>query len=505
MKPFGRKRPRDKQKDIHHETIGLSVDEDRSLSLNVHQNERMLRDIFQNCSDVVFRSISMKNSASMLMVYIDGLVDKEVLEEAVLQRLVLQPQGSNSESLGTRLSQQLVAIADTKTVLKLHQVVRGIVKAKVALMADGENTALIASVQKFQQRAVEEPSNEAAIRGPRDSFTETLRVNTMLLRRRIASPRLKMESFTVGELTQTDVVLAYMDGLAVHSVLQEVRNRIRDICMKGILGAGYVEENIQDYPLSPFPQVQNTERPDVAVSSLLEGKVAIVTDGTPFVLILPTTFWAGLQAADDHYERFLYSVFRRAVRYIMAIISLVLPATYVGLTTFNPSMLPDRLVQSISTAREITPFPTVIETILMEIVFEGLQEAGIRLPHQMGPIVSIVGALVIGEAAVRANIVSAPIVIVVALTGIASYAMPRYSFGVPFRMLRFGLVILAGIFGLYGVAVGITLILIHLVTLESFGVPYFTPVAPLVLYHLRDVLLRTPRWNKNWLQRRHEG
>ena len=310
-----------------------------------------------------------------------------------------------------------------------------------------------------------------------------------------------MESFIIGEVTQTDIVLAYVEGIAVHSVVEVVRKRLQQISFKGIIDSAYIAEFIEDAPLSPFPQIQDSERPDVVAASLLEGKVAILSDGSPFVLILPVTIWGGLQAPDDHYERFGFVVARRMLRYIMSLVSLTLPAIYVALTTYNPDMLPASLYQSIATVRERSPFPTVIEVTLVDFVFEGLQEAAIQMPSQLGPIVSIIGGLVIGEAAVRTHLVSAPVVIVVVMTGIASFSVPRYGLGIPFRLLRFGLLLFAGLFGVYGISVGLIAILIHLVTRESFGIPYFTPVVPLILQRLKGIFMHTPRWTPKSRQR----
>ncbi|QSO54277.1 spore germination protein [Alicyclobacillus curvatus] len=467
------------------------------LSANVAKNEQILRDILGNCSDVVFRSIQVPGQPRILIVYVDGMVDTKVLEENVIKPWIvseLPDSFSNRRKPGKMLEQQLVAVAQTQTVTTVKMVIDSVLKANVAILAEGEDHALSATLTGFEKRAVEQPKTETSVRGPKDSFTESLRTNTVLLRRRIANPRLKIESFTIGELTHTDCAMAYLDGLAVDSVIQQVREKIRHMKQKGVIDSAYITESIEPVPLSPFPQIGDTERPDVTVAHLLEGKVAILVDGTPFALILPISFWAGLQSPDDYYERFSYVIARRFVRYVMVMTSLTLPAVYVAVTTYNPDMLPGSLMQSIATAREAAPFPTVIETACGEFVFEGLQEAGLRMPSQLGPIVSIIGALVIGEAAVRTNLVSAPIVIVVSMTGIASFAIPRYSFGTPFRLLRFGLLLLAGTFGMYGLSVGMIAILIHVVTLESFGAPYFTPVAPLALKHLRDVLIRTPRW-----------
>jgi hypothetical protein len=263
------------------------------------------------------------------------------------------------------------------------------------------------------------------------------------------------------------------------------------------LGSGYIEEFIEDAPFSPFPQIQNTERPDVVCASLAEGKIAIVVDNTPFVLIVPMTFWTGLQAAEDYYERFLYTTFIRWVRFALLNIALFFPSLYVAITTFHPQLLPTNLIISVAAAREGIPFPAVVEAIIMEFMFEALREAGIRLPKPVGSAVSIVGALVIGQAAVQAGIISAPMVIVVAATGIASFGIPRYNLGIAYRMLRFPILILAGMLGIFGVIVGAISILIHLVTLRSFGVPYLSPLAPRGNGSLKDVLVRAPRWSMN--------
>ncbi len=259
--------------------------------------------------------------------------------------------------------------------------------------------------------------------------------------------------------------------------------------------SGGIEEFIEDNAFSIFPQIHKTERPDVVVSSLLEGKVAILEDGMPFALIAPITFWTSFQAAEDYYERFLYSTFIRLLRISLFILAGLLPSIFVAVTTFHPQLLPTNLLVSIAAAREGIPFPAVVETLLMEIVFEALREAGLHLPKPTGAAISIVGALVIGEAAVSAGIVSAPVVIVVGLTGISSFAIPRYNFAIAFRMLRFPILLLSGSLGLFGTVFGIVVILIHLVNLRSFGVPYFAPVAPQILGNLKDVLIRAPKWS----------
>lgn len=468
------------------------------LDNNVFVNDQVLKQIFANCSDIVFRPIIVKGQTKLLLIYIDGLVDTNLLDQVVLKPMMFEgmPRGvENAESIGRIIEEQLVAISQVKVVYKVSEVVEGILKSNIAVLTDGENKALIADLKGFEKRGVEEPHAELSVRGPRDGFTETLRINTSLIRRRIRNAKLKMESITVGQVSQTDIVIAYIDGIVSNAVLEEVRKRIQRIQIDEVLESGYIEEFIEDVPWSPFPQVQNTERPDVVCSSLFEGKVAIFVDNTPFILVVPMTFWSGLQAVEDYYERSIYTTFVRFIRYVLLNIALLLPSLFVALSTFHQQLIPTNLLISIATSREGVPFPTVIETLLMEFMFEGLREAGIRLPKPIGSAVSIVGALVIGQAAVQAGIVSAPVVIVVATTGIASFGIPRYNLGTAYRILRFPMLIFAGLLGLYGVIAGIFLILIHLLGLRSFGVPYMSPVAPYIPGNLRDVFIRAPRWS----------
>ncbi|WP_334072450.1 MULTISPECIES: spore germination protein [Paenibacillus] len=473
-------------------------DQADSLAAAVSANEQVFKQIFADCSDIVFRSVTIHGQPRLLLIYFDGLVNANILDQVVLKPMMFEglPLGTESADLpGALIEEQLLAIAQVKTAHRVSEVVEGILKANIAVLTDGENKALLTDLSGFEKRAIEEPTAELSVRGPRDGFTETLRTNTSLIRRRIRSEKLKMESLAIGEFTRTDVVIAYLEGVVSDSVLEEVRRRIRRIQIDGVLESGYIEEFIEDVPWSPFPQIQNTERPDVVCSSLLEGKVGILVDNTPFVLIVPMTFWSGLQAVEDYYERFLYTTFVRLIRYSLLNISLLLPSLYVSLSTFHQQLIPTDLLISIAAAREGVPFPTVVEVILMEFMFEGLREAGIRLPKTIGSAVSIVGALVIGQAAVQAGIVSATVVIIVATTGISSFAIPRYNLGTAYRMLRFPVLILAGILGLYGVIAGVFIIAIHLLGLRSFGIPYMSPMAPQIPGSLKNVLIRAPRWS----------
>lgn len=308
-----------------------------------------------------------------------------------------------------------------------------------------------------------------------------------------------MVPFVLGRHTKTNVVLAYMKGIADPRVIEEVTSRIEDIEINGVLETGYLEELIEDNPYSPFPQVQYTERPDTISAQLLEGRFAILVDGTPFALSGPVTAVQFMQATEDYYERYMIVNMLRWLRYIFLFLSLLLPAIYIAIITYHHDMLPTNLLYTIAATREAIPFPALIEALIMEISFEALREAGIRLPKTVGQAVSILGALVIGQAAVEAGIVSAPMVIIVSITGIASFTIPRFNFAISIRMLRFPIMILAGVFGLYGIIIGVMWIVMHMCSLRSFGVPYMSGLAPFKVNEFKDIFIRVPWWKMNHL------
>ncbi|WP_151736015.1 spore germination protein ['Paenibacillus yunnanensis' Narsing Rao et al. 2020] len=451
---------------------------------------------FQNCSDIMYRSCSIGGVDRATLIYVDGMCDTRALDEFVLRPLqeYLRHDPLVDEHRDAELQGIFIPTLKLRAVYDAQEVIKGVLCGETAVLIEGNNFALLADLVKLEQRSIEEPTSEKVVRGPRDAFMESLRTNTTMLRRRIRSSKLKLESMTLGRLTETAIVIGYMEGIVKDSLVQEVKSRLQKIDIDGIIHSSNIEEYIEDKAFSPFPQIQNTERPDVAVSSLLEGKVIIITDNTPFVLILPMTYWSGLQAVDDYTDRFIYATFVRWIRYTFVHISLLLPSLYVALTTYHLQVIPTPLVVSIASAREGVPLPAVAEALIMEFIFEGLREAGIRLPQQVGPAVSIAGALVIGQAVVAAGIISTPMVIIVSLTGIASFAFPLYNLGTAYRMMRFPLLIIAGILGFYGIVLFLILLSVHMVTLKPFGVPYMAPYAPRSIGNLNDVLVRAPKY-----------
>ncbi|MGG1661075.1 spore germination protein [Brevibacillus sp. NRS-1366] len=465
------------------------------LYKELEKNEAALRDLYSNCSDVVYRSFFIGGSIKALVIYIDGLSNNEELDRSVLSSLM---HGKTSKETNARkLLEKTISVSKWRELQTLEACLESIANGCPVLLIDQQETAVSVGLEKWEKRAIEEPVAEGVVRGPREGFTESINVNTAMLRRLIKSPALKMELMQIGGYTKTKVVLAYIDGIVDPTLVTEVKARLSRIDIDGILESGYIEELIEDHPASPFPQILSTERPDVACGNLLEGRIVILVDGTPFILVAPTTLLALLQSSEDYYQRSFASTAIRLLRYLFTAMSFLLPSLYVALITFHHEMVPTSLLISMASSREAVPFPALVEALMMEVTFEALREAGVRLPKQVGAAVSIVGALVIGQAAVQAGLVSAPMVIVVAITGIASFMIPHYIAGIAIRLLRFPMMFLAGTLGLLGIMLGIIATVVHLCTIRSVGVPYLAPFGPLKSKEFKDTLVRSPWWMLN--------
>ena len=468
------------------------------LTGNLNHDIQEFKMIFERSSDIVYREFQVGCQKGTL-IFLDGLVSTELMDADILKPLFNygkdQVCPSEIHLIKQLLLEQVITAAQISEGQKIGDVIDHVLSGDTAVLIDGMQQALFISLQQWDKRSVEESSTEPVVRGPREGFTENLRTNTTLIRRRLKTPKLKMESATVGRLSKTNIVMTYLEDIADESLVAEVRKRIHRIDIDAVLESGYIEELISDNPFSIFPQVAYTERPDKVVGNLLEGQVGILIDTTPFCLIAPQTFFQFLQGTEDYYLRYPVASFIRFIRYLFLLISLLLPSLYIAVTTFHQEMIPTSLLLSVASSRETVPFPAFVEALIMEISFEGLREAGVRMPRPVGQAVSIVGALVIGQAAVQAGIVSSPMVMIVALTGIASFINPSYNLGNSIRILRFPMMILAGVMGLYGVLLGAIALQIHICRLRSFGVPYFSPVAPMDADSiLKDVIIRAPRW-----------
>ncbi|GIM46183.1 spore germination protein [Collibacillus ludicampi] len=464
--------------------------QDVNLYSDVEQNMQVLRSMYTDCEDIVFRSFAIGVTTKAYLVYIEGLSNKEEIDKNVLTPLMHE----SVVSLNDLLDGERIPVSDVKEIKTFGECIEQISIGNSVLLLDTEDRGISLALAKFEKRRIEEPVAESVVRGPREGFTESIVVNMSLLRRRIKSPALKMKSLKIGRYTQTKVVVAYVEGIVDQTLVEEVMNRLKRIDYQGVFNSGEIEEFIEDNPFSPFPSLLDTERVDVVTYSLLEGRVAILTDGSPTVLVAPTSFFSLLQSPEDYHQRFLIGTAIRWLRFLFVGLSLLLPSLYVAILSYHQEMLPTTLLLTVAASREEVPFPAFVEAFLMEVTFEALREAGVRLPKQVGAAVSIVGALVIGQAAISAGLASSPMVMVVALTGIASFMIPRFTAGIALRMLRFPMIILAGTLGILGIMIGIIAIVVHVCSIRSFGVPYLQPIAPLKVRSILDTIVRAPVW-----------
>lgn len=474
------------------------------LSDQIDENIRILKDIFRGCGDVIFREflLAQKEQIKLALIYTEGLNDTKQTSSQIMRALSLELPVATSKERITKsnalhyIKMRGLCLQQVEENRKLQDIVNATLSGETVLLVDGHDRALILENKKWESRGIEESSTEVVVRGPRDSFVENIETNISLLRRRIQNPSLKVENMRLGEVTKTSVALLYIKGIAADGLVEEARRRLSRIKIDGVLESGYIEEFISDNPLSVFPSLAHTDRPDRVTAYLLEGRVAILVNGTPVALTAPHVFLEAIQAPEDYYERSIFMSSIRLLRVMSLLIALALPSFYIAIVSFHQEMLPTPLLLSIAAQRETVPLPIFVEVLLLELAFEIIREAGIRLPRPVGQAVSIVAALVIGEASVSAGMVAGASIIAVALTAMASFTV-YYSGSLSFRLLRFPLMVLAASLGLFGMIAGIIFILVHMASLKSFGVAYLEPFAPIVPGDLKDSLVRVPWWAMN--------
>ncbi len=486
-----KKRTQDKEnQDTNHQ--------EELIQISLSDNLNIIKQKTGNSSDVVIREIKIGENYDMrtAIVYIEGIVDNQSIQEYMLQSIMKDNNKNkiNRYNVIDLFSKDIMTIGNISPITNFDDLFGALMAGDTLILVDGVEQALSASTAGGEKRSIAESTTEMVVRGPKGAFTESLGTNTAMVRRIIKTPDLWMESIKVGRVTKTDVTFMYIHGIANNKVVNEVRERLERIDIDSILESGYIEQLIEDQTATPFPTVYNTERPDVVAGNLLEGRIAIFVDGTPFVLIAPAVFIQFFQSAEDYYARFDIATSIRLLRILMFMLSLIAPATYVAVTTFHQEMVPTTLIVAIAAQREAVPFPAFVEALLMELTFEILREAGIRLPKAIGSAVSIVGALVIGQAAVQASIVSPAMVIIVSITAIASFATPSFNMAISARLIRFLFMIGAATFGFYGIILCLLMMVVHLCSLRSFGIPYMSPFAPFTLVDNGDTILRLPWW-----------
>ncbi len=496
---YKRKRMKDMPKDNIKQEENFN---DINLEEDLDKNVSVFRSIFKDDDTIIFRWFENQhnNLIKLCIIFVDGMINSEIVNENIIRPIVSSNTLKSDKTIVDRLCNKIIVSNNVEKTRSLSKLVSSIVNGDTVLLTEGSKDALIISSKGWQTRSIEEPETEKTLRGPREGFTESLLINLSLLRRKLKTSDLKFKYRTIGVRSNTKVCICYIQGIANEKILQELYRRLDAINIDGLLDSGYIQEIIRDRPFSLFKTLGSTERPDTVAGKLLEGRIAILVDGTPVALTLPSLFIEYFQVSDDYYVNFYFSSIGRLLRIFGFLITISLPAIYVALITYHPEMIPTSLIMNISAAREGVPFPTIVEAIGMLFVFELLRETGLRMPTFMGQALSIVGALVIGQAAVDAKFISAPMIIIIALTGITGLMLPRIKGAVIIIRLLF--LFLASFLGLYGYVLGMAGLLIHLLEINAFGIPYMYKLMQIdPLEELKDTAIRAPWWYMKYRQR----
>ncbi|MDI6823761.1 MAG: spore germination protein [Bacillota bacterium] len=466
---------------------------------HLDDNEKWLRSVLGDSSDLVLRRAQVLGPRGAwreaLVCYMEALADPAAVADAIMRAVTYE-----AGLLGTRLRPPpagepvLVHVASLRWVREWREVLHGVLSGDTVLFLEGEDRALICATRGFETRTIEEPALESTLKGPREGFVESIGVNMSLLRRWVKTPRLRFHRLILGDLMNVRVEVAYVEGLAGRELVDELLSRLNRIKLEDPLGSNAVAEFISDTPLAPMPLVLATERPDRAAAALVEGRIVILVDNTPYALIVPCDMGMVLTSPEDHFVNSFFAFLNRTLRLLALIITLTAPGLYVALTTFHTEMLPTAFFLRLQAAREGVPLPSLAEAVVMGVVFELLREAGLRMPRQVGQAVSVVGALVIGDAAVRAAVISPIMLVVVGITAITAFAIPGYVALVAMWIPRLSFTVAAGVLGLFGLAAAVTVTLYYGLSLRSFGLPYFYPYVPSTLSDLKDLVFRAPAW-----------
>ena len=432
------------------------LEESRKVSANLRENEKYLRSRLENCSDILIRPMRLgdKHKVDCLMVYIEVAVSNMMLDDSALGKMINHFWEISPEDIQEFVRHNSLGIADVKKLENLDESIDAMLAGNAVFFIDGYDKAMKIS---------------------REGFSDSVKSNSALIRKRLRDTRLKVEEYKIGVRSHTLTQVLYMDDLVHEGLLEEVKERLEEFQIDGILDSGMLEQLTEDVWYSPFPQYQTTERPDRAVQEILKGKVVILFDNSPEALILPGNFSSFMESSEDWYHRFEMASFLRILRYLAVIMATVLPGLYLAVIRFHTQILPSALILSFAEAREGVPFSSVVELIFLELAFELIREAGVRVPGSLGNAIGIVGGLVIGQAAVEANLVSPIVVMIVALTALGSMTVPNEEFAAAFRLVKYGFLILGGYLGIYGIVLGVYLVIGHLAGLISFGIPYLVP------------------------------
>lgn len=468
-----------------------------NLSKNLRENQETVKRVTKGCDDILVRPMMLgkERETECFLMYIELAVSNMMLEDSVIGKLLNHLRDLEEKDLFDTLEKDAMGISDTKELLTMEEAMAAMLAGNAVLFVDHMDKAFKIGSKGYPGIGVQKAESEKVLRGSREAFTESEKVNAALVRKRIRDTRLKIKEKSLGKTSNTMTALLYMEDLVYPPVLEKIQNRLEKLSADDIMDSGVLEQLTEETWYSPFPQYQTTERPDKAAQAVLDGRVVLVVDNSPEALILPTTFNTLFQTSDDYYRHFTIVSFLRLIRYAAAFLAVSLPALYVAVTTLHPQILPTNLILALAGAREGVPFPSMMEVLIMELSFELLREAGVRMPGPVGNTIGIVGGLIIGQAAVSADLVSPMVVVVVALTALGSFSIPNEELSEAFRLVKYVLLFLGSWFGILGIFFGWFLLVTHLARLKSFGISYLAPYSAWELNQkgdARDSLIRFP-------------
>ena len=471
--------------------------ENTGLNKSLDDNILLFKNIFINDETLIIREFENKQlkNAQCCIIYLDGMVNTEIVNENIIQPVLCSNLSENIESgnLLEELKKKVIVSNNVTLETEVKKTVSSVINGDTLFLLEGYDNALVISSKGGLFRPITEPTSSRVVRGPREGFTESIMINISLVRRKIKDPDLKLKFKVIGERTHTKTCICYIEGLALEGILNELEQRLDKIEIDGVIDSGYIQELIKDAPYSPFETVGSSERPDVIAAKLLEGRIALFVDGSPFVLTVPYLVVENFQSNEDYYNNYIFSTMNRLIRGFTAVTSITIPAIFLSLATYHQEMLPTPLLLSISASEQGVPVPTVVSLFIMLFIFDMLREAGTRMPSSIGQAVNIVGTLVLGQAAVEARLVSAPVIIVTALTGIMTLINMNFiSATIIFRTF---LLIGASFLGIYGFLMCFIILYLHLMSIRSFGVPYMMNVTRAINHDGQDAWIRAPWWS----------
>lgn len=458
-----------------------------NISNNLDKNLSLIKETMCQTEDLIVKDLIFKDQKCIL-IYLDSMIDEQTINSIIIEPMLQQNAGT---------FEQLAKASKFQLSADLTEITSSLMLGYCIILEENQSFVYMASVPKSQGRSIEEPLNEKTTKGSHEGFVESLHTNIHLVRKRLKSPFLKVKYFEVGHISNTKIAIIYIDHLVNRTIAEEIEKRISAIKIDLLVSSGSLEELIEDTSFSPFPQILNTERPDRVISYLNEGKITVIVDGDPRVLILPITFFAFYQSSDDYTSRWWIGSTLRFIRFFSFIIAISFPAVYIAIVSFHSEVLPIGILYTVRVGLEYVPFPPFLEALVMQIILELLKEASIRLPSPVAQTIGIVGGLVIGTAVVESNLISNTMIVVIGFTAIASFVIPVEEMGTSVRLLGFPMMVAAALFGFFGIVMMFMLLFIHLNKLESFGSPYFSPLSPLKIKELKDSFIRFPTWMLN--------